>query len=94
MGATVGARATIAKDLASAEGQLKTDAVLNASQARTLQAVLAEYAGLLERLCIMDYRSYRQRTHSEGEEAGTLLARMIKDRPTPTPVLHMLTSLN
>ncbi|KAJ1213743.1 hypothetical protein NDU88_001374 [Pleurodeles waltl] len=94
MGATVGARATIAKDLACVEAslsQLETDAALNASQALKLQAAHDNYAELRERVHVVIYRSYRQKTQSEGDKAGTLLARMIKDAPVATPILYILT---
>ncbi|KAJ1148824.1 hypothetical protein NDU88_001650 [Pleurodeles waltl] len=45
------------------------------------------YAEHLQRLRLIDYKAYIQRTHPEVDKSGALLARLIHPTPPPTPIL-------
>ncbi|KAJ1106472.1 hypothetical protein NDU88_003873 [Pleurodeles waltl] len=40
---------------------------------------------------VVDYTKYSEQAHSEGDKAGFLPACLIKDEPSPTPIIHILT---
>ncbi|KAJ1117020.1 hypothetical protein NDU88_005221 [Pleurodeles waltl] len=88
VGTTVGARALITRELECVEdslGKLETEAVHNLAHAQALQDARAEHAELLEQMRVVDHAKYRERAYSEGDRAGTSLARLIKDEPPPQP---------
>ncbi|KAJ1161669.1 hypothetical protein NDU88_002152 [Pleurodeles waltl] len=63
MGATVSARATIVKELKRVEerlGPLETKAVLNTPQAQMLQDARVEHVELIERMGVVDHKTYRE----------------------------------
>ncbi|KAJ1185927.1 hypothetical protein NDU88_002713 [Pleurodeles waltl] len=92
--AVAGVWTVILKEIIRVEdslGPLEKKVVAQTQSAQRLQEARAEHTELLERLKKVDYAKYREHMHNEGDKAGALLARLIKDEPSPTPILHINT---
>ncbi|KAJ1179291.1 hypothetical protein NDU88_004525 [Pleurodeles waltl] len=94
MGAISGVRKTLVRELKQVEDQLgilEKESMSQPPKAQQLQEARDKLAQLSKRLRKFDYAKYMERAHSEGDRAGTLLARLIKEELSPTPILHINT---
>ncbi|KAJ1130064.1 hypothetical protein NDU88_008420 [Pleurodeles waltl] len=69
----VGARTEIVSKLTQLEdelGLLEREVILDDNKAERLQEVGMQHAELLERLPVIDYRSYMQKMHAEADKPG------------------------
>ncbi|KAJ1099631.1 hypothetical protein NDU88_004730 [Pleurodeles waltl] len=94
LGVVTAVRTVILRELMRVEdslGLLEKAAVVQTQPAQQLQEARSEHAELLKHLRKVDYAKHRERTYNERDKAGALLARLMKDEPSPTPILHINT---
>ncbi|KAJ1149497.1 hypothetical protein NDU88_002304 [Pleurodeles waltl] len=72
-------------------GILERDSISQPHLTQQLREARAEHTQLIERLRKFDYGKYRERAHREGDRAGTLLARLMRDEPSPIPIIQINT---
>lgn len=92
IGQRVGARQEIHQQLVSLEQRMITleqEATTDPQKKAVLQEACISHAELLENLRIIDYRAYQLRKHTEAARRGTLLARLVRDRPDP-PIIAQI----
>ncbi|KAJ1084299.1 hypothetical protein NDU88_004451 [Pleurodeles waltl] len=94
IGAVTGVRKTLVSELTQAEeklGILEKELIINPTNTTALQGLRSEHARLVEKLRKFDHIRYKEIMHIEGDRAGPLLARLIKEELAPTPILHIRT---
>ncbi|KAJ1119062.1 hypothetical protein NDU88_007248 [Pleurodeles waltl] len=85
-----GTRSEVEQQLMSIEhklGLLQKVVLANPDAARDLQDAGIKYAELLERLSVLDYKTFMQRIHSDADKSVALLARLI--HPEMLPILSI-----
>lgn len=95
IGQVVGARHEIHNQLLRIEDsltKLEREVTTDPTKKEALQEAHIEHAEVLETLRTIDYAAYTQRIHTEADKAGTLLARIVRDRPDPLPITHICAS--
>lgn len=68
---------------------LEQEAASDPNKREALQQARIEHADTLETLRMIDYKAFTQLKHAEADIAGTLLARIVQDRPTPPTITHI-----
>lgn len=88
----MGARQEIHQQLIDIEEKLNTleqESLTDPLKKLELQQTHISHTESLETLRVIDYNTYLQRKHSDADKPGTLLARLVRDRPDP-PIITQI----